>query len=191
MKLKYYLRGFGTGVIFATVILIIALAVHDNLSSNSNKNASSGNLLLSTENNNKQTEHNKESVSKKEDPSGETSDNKETSMKETQTTIPNETTTQIETTTHNQTTIQNETTTQNETTKTLDDVNDEVYTLSITSGMTSNQAADILAEHGIVDSGYDFNMYLYNNGYESKIRTGKYKLTKGMSYAEIAKMITR
>ena len=41
-----------------------------------------------------------------------------------------------------------------------------------------------------MESGYDFNMYLYNNGYESKLRVGTYEIPKGASYEEITRIIT-
>ena len=45
MKLKYYIRGFGSGVIFATIIIMIALAVSNNLASNQKKKTNtSGNI---------------------------------------------------------------------------------------------------------------------------------------------------
>ena len=63
-------------------------------------------------------------------------------------------------------------------------------TFVISSGMISNTAAGILEELGVVESGYDFNMYLYNNGYESKLRVGTYEIPKGASYEEITRIIT-
>ena len=41
-----------------------------------------------------------------------------------------------------------------------------------------------------MESEYDFNMYLYNNGYESKLRVGTYEIPKGASYEEITRIIT-
>ena len=61
----------------------------------------------------------------------------------------------------------------------------------ISSGMISNTVANILEELGVVDSGYEFNMYLHNNGYSSKLRVGTFEITKGASYEDIARTITR
>ncbi len=73
---------------------------------------------------------------------------------------------------------------------TADSGDRETVTFVISSGMISNTAAGILEELGVVESGYDFNMYLYNNGYESKLRVGTYEIPKGASYEEITRIIT-
>lgn len=57
---------------------------------------------------------------------------------------------------------------------------------SITAGMSSENVAASLKSLGIIDNSSEFNKYLVNNGYASKIKVGTFELQKGQSYAEIA-----
>lgn len=194
MKFKYYIRGFGTGVLFATVLLMITLAVKDNMPSDKRKQTnSSGNLVI-------------DDVTKQNgtmEPDSTTEQNHTTepdSIEE-----PDSTTEPDSTAEQNSTTSQQgESSQENASTQATTDSSEQavpttepssgseiIFTLSITPGMTSNEAADILASYGIVESGYDFNMYLYKNGYESRLRVGNYQIKAGMSYKEIAEIITR
>ena len=59
MKFKYYLRGFGTGVLFATIICMIGMAIHNNLASNQKiHTSSSGNVIKTESKDNKATDEN-------------------------------------------------------------------------------------------------------------------------------------
>lgn len=212
MKFKYYIRGFGTGVLFATVLLMITLAVRDNMPSDKRKQTnSSGNLVIddvtkqngtmepnSTDRQNDTTE--KDSTVEQNDTTEQNS-----TAGQNDTTEPDSTAEQNSTADGNHATSQQGATSQEntvpqETTDSPEPVvpttepssgSDIIFTLSITPGMTSNEAADILASYGIVESGYDFNMYLYKNGYESRLRVGNFQIKAGMSYQEIAEIITR
>lgn len=203
MKFKYYLRGFGTGVLFATIICMISMAIHNNLASNQKiHTSSSGNVIKTESKDNKNTKDNKATD---ENNKGSETEDEQNKTETTQ----NITTTQNETTTNIETTAQNETTTKIEspdvTTEgvaggenmpqdTADgNMNDsgDTVTLVIESGMISNEVARLLEEYGVVESGYDFNMYMYNNGYESRLRVGTYEIRKGASYSEIVTAITR
>lgn len=62
--------------------------------------------------------------------------------------------------------------------------------VEITSGMWSDTVAIQLAEAGLVDDAAAFDKYLNQNGYASKIKTGSYQIAPGLSYKEIAKMIS-
>ncbi len=60
----------------------------------------------------------------------------------------------------------------------------------ITSGMWSDTVAIQLAEAGLVDDAEAFDKYLNQNGYASKIKTGSYQIAPGLSYKEIARVIS-
>lgn len=62
--------------------------------------------------------------------------------------------------------------------------------VEITSGMWSDTVALQLAEAGLIDDAAAFDKYLNQNGYASKIKTGSYQISPGLSYKEIAKMIS-
>lgn len=176
MKSKYYLRGFGTGVLFATIILMISLMVHDNMASNQKINSSDN---AGVQNNLKE-----DSTT----PPESTSPQEEGTPSES--TTPQESETPPESTTPQESETPPESTSPQES-NTVAPENEEYVTLNITSGMTSNKVAELLQASGVVESGYDLNMYLYNNGYENKIRVGTYSIRKGASYQEIAETISR
>lgn len=60
------------------------------------------------------------------------------------------------------------------------------YTLTIVSGMSSNTVARILLENGIIEDAQDFNDFMERNGYAERIRVGSFAVNSGMSYEELA-----
>ncbi len=211
MKLKYYLRGIGTGVLFATVVLMITFGIKKGFGAGGDS-ASSGNLPETTVLNAEESSGNQEMTSPDQSgpddpgtdltqeipgPDGENSEDMSSDVSEAST---EESTSDItgnteEVTTDilpepDITTLDPEPDTIPEPDTTADSGDRETVTFVISSGMISNTAASILEELGIVESGYDFNMYLYNNGYESKLRVGTYEIPKGASYEEITRIIT-
>lgn len=70
-------------------------------------------------------------------------------------------------------------------------VTQEVVSIEIEKGMSSNKVAKIIYEKGLVDSASAFNKYLVDNGYSKKVRIGTFKITVGADYKEIADIITR
>lgn len=48
-----------------------------------------------------------------------------------------------------------------------------------------------LQEAGLVSSASEFDRYLYQNGYDKRIRTGVFEIPAGADAEEIAKIITR
>ncbi len=64
-------------------------------------------------------------------------------------------------------------------------------TLVIKSGETSWSISKNLFEMGLVESASDFDSYLCKNGYDKTIRIGEYDIPKGATYEEIAKLIAR
>ncbi|MCI8409214.1 MAG: hypothetical protein HFJ09_08110 [Lachnospiraceae bacterium] len=67
----------------------------------------------------------------------------------------------------------------------------EIIAVTITAGMWSDQIAEKFKELGLVDSAIKFDKFLCDNDYASLIRVGSYKIPKGSSYEEIAKIITK
>ena len=63
-------------------------------------------------------------------------------------------------------------------------------TVTISSGMSSEAIASALANAGLVDDASKFNSFLVANGYDMKLETGNFSLETGMSYEEIAKILT-
>ena len=62
--------------------------------------------------------------------------------------------------------------------------------ITIVRGMTSRHVANLLKREGIIQDAIDFDRYLINNGFSSRIRVGIFEIEKEASYEEIARKIT-
>lgn len=203
MKLKYYLRGLGTGVLFATIILMISYSYKMSDKQIKEKALKLGMVYpekgtvteeidttisvsdnSTTSENNSQTEKEEITTSKVEESTTkeETTTVEETTTKEvtTKEETTKEQTTQESTTKEPQT--EEETTKGNETAKT--------YVLTVTAKTSSKQVAIALEEAGIISNYKEFDKYLCDNGYASNIQNGKFTITSDMSYKQIAETIT-
>lgn len=67
----------------------------------------------------------------------------------------------------------------------------QIISVTITAGMWSEQIAEKFKELGLVDDAKAFNKFLCDNNYASSINIGNYKIPKGSSYEQIAKIITK
>lgn len=192
-KIKYYLRGLGTGIIITTLVMSIAFATRGKSGSNSSdellKNEGTGKVTSesSTEESSKEKKTTKRENSKKETTKKETT-KKETTKKET-----TEKTTKKETTTGEVTTEEvttEEAATQEPTTK-KSQASGETVEISIYSGMTSEELCENLKQAGIIEDANDFNWYLNDNGYIRRIQVGTFTINKGDDYYAIAQKISR
>lgn len=171
MKLKYYLRGLGTGILVTTIILMIAFSA-------------------------KSDNYNKVNLAEKETESTTTTEKTSKNKSETKTT--NIKSSDKETTTVEATTTAEATTTIEATTREI--ATPEVTTalpqhvevmLDIYSGMSSNQVARQLESLGVIKNNEEFNDYLCDNNMQNKIKVGQYKISQGSSYEDIASMIIK
>lgn len=65
------------------------------------------------------------------------------------------------------------------------------FTLIIASGMSPGDVATMLESQGIIDDETKFERFLIDKGYHTKVQIGKYELTTGLDYHQIAKIITK
>lgn len=68
---------------------------------------------------------------------------------------------------------------------------DEEKKLTINAGELSSDVSRKLQNLGVVKSATDFDKYLEQHGYSSGISAGTYKVSKGDTYSQLAKKITR
>ncbi|MDY4742280.1 MAG: hypothetical protein SO361_04165 [Lachnospira sp.] len=181
MKFRYYIRGFGAGLIVAAIILTIAGMVernNDMLNNNSNNNTetqSAGSVIAFT---------------------SEASTEGSTQMQQTDSETSSET--------DEQETIAAETIQETTVAPTQTNPPTEKSTVKITTGdgsgeveivfkgvYTAVQAADVLYDAGIIDNKTEFYTYMYTTGYDRKMRDGVYTLKPGDSYETIARIITQ
>lgn len=175
MKLKYYLRGLGIGILVTAAILTIVYHTKGSMSDSQIKKRAEqlGMVMASTE----------------EDTLFAQTTQADTTIEETGTISVEETTTVVETT---------EAVTEASTEKPTEapiEVPTEApaaeAVLTISPGMYSESVSAELVRLGIITNQKEFNSYLVNNGYAERIQTGDFKIKADMSYDEIARIITK
>ena len=215
MKLKYYLRGLGIGILVTTVILSLAGVGRKNMTDEEVvKRAKELGMVESTLLSDlpdqtktdevrptepgislqPETSEPEESASTPETPeaSEETTTTPETpAAQEETTTTPETPAAPEETTTTPETPVAPEETPVSPEDGNPDTPAGETVTLVIGRGESSTTVSKNLKKAGIVEDAAAFDRFLCNNGYDKKIITGTYEIPYGASEEEIAKIITR
>ena len=210
MKLKYYLRGLGIGMIVTALILGISFSNRQDQTSQIMTDDqireraaelgmvdSSELTLAALQNSEKQpTEGTPEETTQTQEQNNIEAEPETTVPAETQATVEPETTQESEATTEPEPekTTEPEKTAAPEKTAEQDvtEVPQRTQTASITiqRGDDSGSASRRLYEAGLVENAKAFDNYLCNNGYSRSINPGTYEIAPGTSEEEIAKIIT-
>lgn len=197
MKLKYYLRGLGIGILVTTVILSLAGIGRKNMTDEEVvKRAKELGMVESTLLSDLPDQTKTDNVRPTEP---ETSLQPETSEPEESASTPETPETPKETpVAPEETPVAPEETpvAPEETPVSPEDGNPdtsagETVTLVIGRGESSTTVSKNLKKAGIVEDAAAFDRFLCNNGYDKKIITGTYEIPYGASEEEIAKIITR
>lgn len=176
MKLKYYLRGLGIGILITTVILSLAGIGRKNMTDEEVvKRAKELGMVESTLLSDLPDQTKAEEVRPTEP---------ETSEPEV---IPEP----EETASTPETPVAPEETPVSPEDGNPDTPAGETVTLVIGRGESSTTVSKNLKKAGIVEDAAAFDRFLCNNGYDKKIITGTYEIPYGASEEEIAKIITR
>lgn len=175
MKLKYYLRGLGIGILVTAAILTIVYHTKGSMSDSQimKRAAQLGMVMASTE----------------DDTLFAQTTQVDTTIEETGTISVEETTTVVETT-EAVTEASTEKPTEAPTEAPTEPAAAEAV-LTISPGMHSESVSAELVRLGIITNQKEFNSYLVNNGYAECIQTGDFKIKADMSYDEIARIITK
>lgn len=193
MKIKYYLRGLGTGIIFTAIVLMIIYSYRTTDSKTIERARELGMIMPE--------EASKQAVKDKEKNTGnnstgdltseENTEDENTSGSEGNSDTP-EQTSQNNGGEENTTVepVTSEPPTEEPTTENQTNAGREI-TFTISGGMYSETVSQRLNELGVIDDAAGFNRYLVENGYAGKIRIGTYTFTTGMSYADVAAIISR
>lgn len=195
MKLKYFLRGLGAGIIFGAVIMLVAYMTSGGyklsdkeiisraeklgMVMQEDQTASSGDAdgksdITTTES--PLTEDNSESVTTEVEKEDKTTEEKTTEEETTEEVTEDTVTTEAVTTEENTSARQ-----------------DGEYTaakITVVGGMGSEQVAELLEEAGIIKDAADFDSYLNKNGYSTRIEIGTFEVNSGMTYEEIATILS-
>ena len=181
MKLKYYLRGLGIGILVTTIILTIANHVGNKISdAEVIKRAEALGMVMSDDETlfpPKQTDE-QATTGKPEEPTTKEPTTEEPATEEPTTEEP----------TTEEPTTEEPTTEEPATKPSGGDV--VTATLVIKSGMYSEKVSQELQRMGIISDWADFNLYLSDNKYDVVIKTGTYTVNSSMTYEELAKLIT-
>lgn len=204
MKLKYYLRGLGIGMIVTALILGISFSNRQDQTSKIMTDDqireraaelgmvdSSELTLAALQNSEKQpTEGTPEETTQTQEQNNIEAEPETTVPAETQATEEPETTQESEATTEPEPekTAGPETTAEPEVTEAPQRT--QTASITIQRGDDSGSASRRLYEAGLVENAKAFDNYLCNNGYSRSINPGTYEIAPGTSEEEIAKIIT-
>lgn len=169
MKLKYFLRGVGVGIIFSSIVFLVAYqgAAADKMTEEE--------IIKEAE---------KLGMVTEEDPLGDlltTQSDKKKTENENTTSEEEEGTSEEDSTDESQAEQTTEITTENETAKEV--------TITIKKGTTSYTVCQNLQKMGLIEDADEFDKYLIKNGYAKRIRVGEHTLKIGMEYQDIAEAI--
>ena len=181
MKLKYYLRGLGVGIVVTAVILTIANHLGNKMSDEDiiKRAAKLGMVMKEDESLFPPTES---ETTTPEPTSSSPAEQDTTAVKpaEPETTTP-EPTTPEPTTPEPTTPVPAEPQTSG--------VVIHTATITVTSGMYSEAVSQRLEEAGIVKNWREFNEYLTSNGYAERLQTGTHSFNSEMDFNEIAEIL--
>ena len=176
MKLKYYLRGLGMGILFATIVMTVSSVVHNNNLSEETiiKEAKKlGMVMPETE----------------EDTKGGLWGSKEEteSIEETESVEDTESIEDTETLSQD---------TETETSEKTEPVviqngNVTYIEISVYPGDNARQVAERLYENGLVEDSESFRLYLGESGYAKLLAVGEYYIPVGATYEEIGNILMR
>ena len=181
MRFKYYLKGLGMGIIVTTIIMAVSCMIHNNNLSDQEiikKAMELGMIMPESQDDSKNDlfgNHEKESQVTESTSKVETEFSSESEV----TSEPSESVTEIPSETDSETPPQHIEVTQ--------------YVLHIVVGDFPRKIANDLYDNGMIDDANACMKYLgdYCEQNKKSIQVGSYTITKGMSYEEIAKMITK
>lgn len=166
MKLKYYLRGLGVGIVVTAVILTIANHLGNKMSDEDIiKRAAKLGMVMKED----------ESLFPPTEPETTTPEPTSPSPAEQDTTAVKP--------------AEPETTTPVPAEPQTSGIVIHTATITVTSGMYSEAVSQKLEEAGIVKNWREFNEYLTSNGYSERLQTGTHSFNSEMGYNEIAEIL--
>ena len=179
MKLKYYLRGLGIGIVVTAIIMTVALGnkqpmTDDEVIARAKQLGMIENSVLT-----ELAEKNETKNETKEEPAVEKID--ETKEEPT-----------VESTDETTNEMVDESIKQEEDVKDNDVTNAEKnVSVTVVGGDSSWSVAKRMEEAGLVESAKDFDTYLCKQGYDKRISVGTYEIPVNATHEEMAKIITK
>lgn len=187
MKFRYFLRGLGVGIIFASIIFLAAYR------NDSGKKMSEAEIIKQAKKLGMvEADHSLDNILAT-DTQGQSSEAQvtESTEKTSENTIEQvteEKTTEATTEETTEATTQEQT--ESEKTEATTETKDKIVKVKVERGTSSYPVCQKLQELGLITDAAEFDDYLVKNGYASRIRVGEHSLKIGMSYHEIAEAIS-
>ncbi len=176
MKLKYYLRGLGIGIVVTVCVLSAAFQNTEPMTDAQIKErAKELGMIESTV---LSDMHNKEDETEQEVPEDVTE----------QLEVENEVVEQPENQPDEDTTAEIE---PNEPEQKDDEENAVSVSVNVVRGDSSWSVSKRMEEAGLIDSASEFDSFLCKGGYDKRISIGNYEIPSGASFEEMAKIITK
>ena len=174
MKLRYYLRGLGVGILVTAVIMTVALSkkqlmTDDEVIKRAKELGMIENTIIKDVATPKDDEEVKEEI--KEEPQEEIQEEIPEDIQEEVEETPEGTEPEVEAKTEMEA--------------------EEVVTVSVVSGDSSWSVAKRMEEVGLVDSAKEFDAFLCGNGYDKRISVGTYEISSNATWEDMAKIITK
>ena len=205
MKLRYYMRGLGIGVIVAAVLMGIALGGDKEKLSDAEIMARAKELGMVESSvladlgkekepqlpqQSQEMEENTDQLKQSEEVQEGSTDQPEQSEEGQEGSIDQPKQNKEEQNENTDVLKQNESE-QNQNPSSEQDTEDEYVTLVIERGESSVSVSRSLAQLGLVESAKAYDRYLCENGYDKLIRVGTHKIKVGSTQEEIAEIISR
>ena len=177
MRLKYYLRGAGIGIIFATLVMTVSAMVH-------RYNITDEYIIR---------EAGKLGMVMKEELKGDAGKNTETEESEktedSEEVEESESAEESEVTEDSTTETPSESETQTPATSEQPEV--QYVTIVIASGDYARQVAEKVRDAGLVQDAEDFRKYIGQQGYGKSMFPGSYQVPVGSTYEEICQILIK
>lgn len=197
MKLKYYLRGMGIGIMITTLILIIAFSIHknDTVQQEEPKQEAASKTVAEAQNSTQipmDTETETEPAT--EQNNAEQTDTQKTTekQKENETSVVSASTEEkaSEEKTTEQKTSETKSSEEKISEKNTPAAATEKVRFEVGVGEYSDVICKRLLQAGLIDDADAFNKFLIQKDYDNLILPGVYDIPKGATYEEIAALLT-
>ena len=201
MKLKYFLRGLGSGIVLTALVIalttkapsdasIIEKAKELGMISKDEKGLSTTELSKLTGENDEPSKNSEQTDTKgkeKLEKDISTIDKATTEEEKTDPAPPDEATTEEDLKSDDD----NKGISKNENSEKEINIESENIMIEIKYGMHSESVSRLLEESKIINSANELNQYMINKGYQTRIQPGIYVMSAQISYDEIIEMIAR
>lgn len=195
MRFKYYLRGCGMGILVATLLLMVAAGSpkEDMRDEDVIARAKELGMVFSEEGENPQGNSPETKDSQTEDSETENSQTTDSQTEDSGTDNSQTTDSQTEDSQKEDSQIKDSQIkdSQTEDSQTEDSGEEGPIRISVKQGEVCRELAEDLLEKGLITDAEEFRNFMKDYGYDDMLRVGAYEFEKGMTYLEIAKILTK